>query len=140
MSARITDGLAVQLEGGEAVETDMVVHGAGRVPDVGALDLDIGGVEYGPRGVRVEPSLRSVSNPRVSAIGDSADLGAPLTPVGIAQARVAERDILEPGSAVFEPAAVPSVVFSDPPLASVGLTAGEGAGARGMDVVSPSTT
>jgi glutathione reductase (NADPH) len=115
-------GLVVRLAGGDSIETDMVVHGAGRVPDLDDLDLAAAGVAWGARGVLVDLSMRSVSNPRVSAIGDAAELGAPLTPVGVAQARIAVRDILEPGSARFEPRVVPSVVFSDPPLASVGLT------------------
>jgi glutathione reductase (NADPH) len=125
--------LAVRLGGGDIVEADMVVHGAGRVPDLEALALEAGGVATGPHGVLVEHSMRSSSNPRVWAIGDAAALGAPLTPVGVAQARVAMRDILDPGSAVFEPAAVPSVVFSDPPLASVGATEQQAA-ERGLDV------
>jgi glutathione reductase (NADPH) len=69
----------------------------------------------------------------VFAAGDAAALGAPLTPVGIAQARIARANILEPGSATFAPAAVPSVAFSDPPLASVGLTEAE-AKTQGLDV------
>lgn len=131
---RAGDGYAVELGDGSTVACDMVVHGAGRVPDIAGLDLEAGGVEYGRRGVAVDATMRSVSNPRVFAAGDSAAVGPPLTPVGIAEARVAAANILQPGSTTFAPAAVPSAVFADPPLASVGLTEAQ-AKEGGLDVV-----
>ena len=48
-------------------ETDMVVHGAGRVPDLDDLDLDTAGVKREKRGVSVNQFLQSVSNPAVFA-------------------------------------------------------------------------
>lgn len=130
----VRDGqaLAVVLQDGTRLAADMVVHGAGRVPDLEALDLVAGGVAFGRRGVDVDQALRSVSNPRVWAAGDAADRGLPLTPVGIAQGRVVVRNILG-DPAEFDPAVTPSVVFSDPPLASVGLTEAQAAG-QGLDV------
>lgn len=115
------DSLVVELKDGSQVVCDMVVHGAGRVPDVADLHLDVAGVTVGRHGVEVDNTMASVSNPIVFAAGDAAALGMPLTPVGIAQARVAVRNIVTPGSATFDPPVVPSIVFSDPPLASVGL-------------------
>jgi glutathione reductase (NADPH) len=130
---RAHGALEVVLGDGSTVTAGMVVHGAGRVPDVEALDLAAAHVAVGRRGVVVDSSMRSISNSRVHAAGDSAACSLPLTPVGVAQARVAVRDILASGSAVFEPAYVPSVVFADPPLASVGLTEAA-AHERGLDV------
>lgn len=118
---------------GDIVACDMAVHGAGRVPDFEGLDLDAAGIAHGPRGIDTDESMRSTTSPRVFAAGDAAGSGVPLTPVGIAQARVVVANILEPGSATFSPAVTPSVVFSDPPLASVGLTE-EQARERGLDV------
>ncbi len=114
-------GLSVALADGSLVECDEVVHGAGRVADLEDLALDAAGVTHGRRGVEVDEHMRSVSNPRVFAAGDAAARGVPLTPVGVAQGRIAARNIIEPGSATFAPAVVPSVAFSDPPLASAGL-------------------
>ncbi len=60
----------------------MVVHAAGRVPEIDELDLTAGGVEAGARGVAVNDYLQSVSNPAVYAGGDSAATGGlRLTPV-----------------------------------------------------------
>jgi glutathione reductase (NADPH) len=126
--AVVRDGtaLAVELKDGTRIAADMVVHGAGRVPDLEALDLVAGGVAFGRRGIDVDQTLRSVSNPRVWAAGDAASRGLPLTPVGIAQGRVVVRNILGE-HAEFDPVVTPSVVFSDPPLASVGLTEAQAA-------------
>ncbi len=130
---RAGEALEVVCGTGMVVSCDMVVHGAGRAPDLIGLGLEAAGVAYGPRGIEVGASMLSASNPRVYAVGDAAALGAPLTPVGVAQARVARANILEPGSATFEPPAIPSVVFSSPPLAIVGRTEDE-ARAAGLDI------
>ncbi len=125
-------GFSVRLADGRSVECDLVVHAAGRVPDLEALDLAAVGVEFGRRGIVVDQHMRS-SNPRVYAAGDAADRGAPLTPAGIRQASVAATNIVEPGSAVYDPAVTVSVAFSSPPIASVGLSERE-AQAAGIDV------
>src|SRR5579872_184671 len=62
---RSDDGLRVhaQVAGREKVfAADLAVHGAGRVPDITDLDLTVAGVEAGPRGIRVNEYLQSVSN------------------------------------------------------------------------------
>ena len=66
---------------GRSFEADLVVHGAGRIPDLDELDLDKAGVEHDRRGVKVNEYLQSVSNPCVYAAGDAAASGPPLTPV-----------------------------------------------------------
>lgn len=105
------------------IEADLVVHGAGRAPDLEDLDLTAAGVEWSRRGVGVDRRLRSTSNPKVWAVGDAAALGTPLTPVAAAQGEVAAANILG-GDVEFDDAATPSVVFSDPPMARVGVDAG----------------
>jgi glutathione reductase (NADPH) len=126
-------GLSVVLGDGSRIACDLVVHGAGRVPDLADLNLDAGSVRHGRRGVEVDAHLRSVSNPHVWAAGDAAASGLPLTPVGIAQARVVVRNLTGDGDAIFEPKMTPSAVFSHPPLASIGLRLDE-AREQGLDV------
>ncbi len=104
----------------------LVVHGAGRVPEIDDLGLEEAGVEREKGGVKVNEYLQSVSNPSVYAAGDAAATkGAPLTPVASFEARIAAVNILEGNhlEAVYPP--VPSVVFTLPPLASVGLNEDE---------------
>ena len=63
---------------GETVsfQADMVVHAAGRVPEINDLNLDLAGIAWDKRGVRVNEFLQSVSNPSVYAAGDAAALRA----------------------------------------------------------------
>lgn len=115
------------------VEADMVVHGAGRVPDLEDLDLGAARVEYSRHGVTVDKHLRSTTNPKVWAIGDAAALGMPLTPVAGAEGEVAAGTIL--GKDVeFDPHGTSSVIFSDPPMAQVGLGAADVEGDDGYEV------
>lgn len=114
-------GLDVVFQGGTAIECDVVVHGAGRVPDIERLGLDAAGVDWDRHGIRTDQHMCAPGNPRIYAAGDAAAQGAPLTPVAIAQARVVAQNILKPESAAFAPRVTASVCFSDPPLASVGM-------------------
>ena len=119
------DELVVVHEAGE-VAADLVVHGAGRVADLAGLGLDAAGIEAGPRGVRVDAHLRSVGDAHVWAAGDAADKGLPLTPVASREGKVVAAGILGE-DAVYDGRAVPSVCFSDPPLATVGMSTAEAA-------------
>lgn len=131
--ARAGGALAVTCADGTIVGCDLVVHGAGRRPDLDGLDLDAAGVRHSHAGIDVDETMRSVSNNRVFAAGDAAALGAPLTPVAIRQARVAIATILGRGADSFTPDVTASAVFSGPPLSRVGLTEAE-ARAAGLDV------
>lgn len=104
------------------LETDLVVHGAGRVPEVEDLDLEKAGVQYEKKGVSVNEFLQSVSNPAVYAAGDAAATeGLPLTPVASMEGRAVAENLLNGAHQKPNYAGVPSVVFTVPPLASVGL-------------------
>jgi glutathione reductase (NADPH) len=104
-------------------EADMVVHGAGRVPEIDDLDLSTAGVEWDERrGVKVNEYLQSVSNPAVYAAGDAAASGGlPLTPVAGHDGRVVAANLLKGNHAKPNYLGVPTVVFTIPHLVSVGL-------------------
>ncbi len=102
-------------------ETDMAVHGAGRVPELDDLDLDAAGVERGKRGVTVNQYLQSVSNPAVYAGGDAAASGPALTPKADHDAGVLVTNLLEGNRRAVNYEGIASAVFTIPPLASAGL-------------------
>jgi len=105
------------------IGADLVVHGAGRVPEIDDLDLVTAGVDReNEKGVRVNEYLQSVSNPAVYAAGDAAASGGlPLTPVASYEGEIVANNLLEGNHVKPNYKGVPSVVFTIPPLASVGL-------------------
>lgn len=119
------------------VEADLVVHGAGRAPNADRLAADQGNVTVDRHGaVAVNEYLQSVSNPRVYAAGDAAlpDGSLPLTPVAGHEGAVVASNLLHGNHKTPDYRGVPSVVFTIPALATVGLT--EAAARRqGLDVL-----
>jgi len=104
-------------------EADLVVHGAGRVPDIEGLNLTAAHVESEKDGIKVNQYLQSTSNPCVYAAGDvAASEGPPLTPIAGYEGRIVATNLLEGNHATPVYTAVPSVVFSVPPLAAAGLS------------------
>jgi glutathione reductase (NADPH) len=104
------------------LEADMVVHGAGREPNVEGLDLKAAGIEYTTRGIKVNEYLQSVSNSAIYAAGDvAASRGLPLTPVASYDGSVVANNIMKGNTLKSNYTGLPSVVFTIPPLASVGI-------------------
>ena len=103
-------------------EADMVVHAAGRVPEIDDMNLDGAGVEWDRRGVKVNGFLQSVSNLSVYAAGDAAASGGPpLTPVASYDGIIVAANLLKGNEKKPNYLGIPTVVFTIPPLASVGL-------------------
>ncbi len=123
------DGLLVIVQAGgveKEYHADMVIHGAGRVPNIADLNLEAAGIKTSQDGVVVNEYLQSISNPRVYAAGDVAAGGLPLTPVAMVEGKVAADNLiygLKRQRADYR--AVPSVVFTLPKLASIGLQEAE---------------
>ncbi len=106
----------------QTVEADLVVHAAGRVPEIDDLDLEAAGVAREKEGVSVNEYLQSVSNPAVYAAGDAvASGGFPLTPVAGMQGGIVADNLLKGNRHTPNYTGIPSVVFTTPPLARVGL-------------------
>ncbi|GBL45611.1 similar to glutathione reductase [Sulfuriferula multivorans] len=104
-------------------ECDLAVHAAGRIPDLDELELDAAGVSTEKRGVAVNEYLQSITNPAVYAGGDAAATdGLPLTPVAGYDGKLIAANLLDGNHLQAEYHLIPSVVFTIPPLASVGLS------------------
>jgi glutathione reductase (NADPH) len=104
------------------LEADLVVHAAGRAPALGALDLNAGGIAVESGRLKLNEFLQSVSNPAVYAAGDAAESGLPLTPVSSHDARVVVANLLEGNRHRPNYLGVPTVAFTIPPIAAVGLS------------------
>lgn len=120
------DGLVVRARGRDGDErtfaADLVLHAAGRGPDLDGLALGAGGVAVEDGRLKLNAYLQSVSNPRVYAAGDAAGCGPPLTPVSSHDARVVAANLLDGPNKTPDYRAVPSVAFTLPPIAAVGLS------------------
>lgn len=105
-----------------AFEADMIVHAAGRAPAFAALDLAAAGIDVEDGHLVLNEFLQSVSNPAVYAAGDAAQSGPPLTPVSSHDAKVVASNLLQGNHRTPDYTGVPSVAFTIPPIARVGLS------------------
>jgi glutathione reductase (NADPH) len=104
---------------------DQVISAIGRLPNVESLRLDAAGVKLGKIDQTVADDFENTSVAGVYAIGDVNGKPA-LTPVAIAAGRqLADRLFGGRPDAHLDYACIPSVVFSHPPIGSVGLSEGE---------------
>jgi len=118
----------------EIIDADLVVHGAGRIPNLSTLGLDTAGVAHTDRGITVAPHLQSTTNAAVYAAGDAAATdGMPLTPVAVFEGKVAVSNMVKGDQTVPDYHGVPTTVFTIPELARVGLLERE-AHERGLDI------
>lgn len=100
---------------------DLVLWAVGRVPNSGDIGLETVGVECDEKGHVVTDAFQNTTVPGIHAIGDVTARKA-LTPVAVAAGRrLADRLFGGEEEARLDYKDVPSVVFSHPPLASVGL-------------------
>ncbi|SHI63698.1 glutathione reductase (NADPH) [Mesonia phycicola] len=117
-------------------KAEMVFNTAGRVPSIDGLDLETGKVAFTNKGISVDKHLQNTTNKNVYACGDVSDSeGLPLTPLSSQEARVVSGNLLgkyEKTEAIYPPQ--PSVVFTIPNLASVGMTEKE-AKEKNLDIV-----
>jgi len=116
--------LKLSMTGCDNMEADAVLFATGRVPNVEGLGLEDAGVALGENGqVKVDDRAQT-SVASIFAIGDVTDR-VQLTPVAIREGQAfADREFGKLDRTV-DYAAIPSAVFSHPPLAGVGLTESE---------------
>lgn len=119
--AREGAGRVLHLGGGERLAVDEILVATGRALDGRSLGLDAVGVEWTPKGIRVDAHMRT-NVPWIWAAGDV--VGGPLfTHVASEMGQVAGRNaVAENELESVDLAIVPRVTFTDPEVASVGLT------------------
>lgn len=130
-----SDGSFLVRAGDARVECGLAVHGAGRVPNIDALDLAAGGVESTRDGIVVDAFQRSPTNRRVYAGGDCAADGAPqLSLSASAAGRAIARNLLDGAdTARADLSGQASVAYTLPAIARAGMLESE-ARAAGRDI------
>lgn len=119
---RRSSGLEVALDTGLSVEVDAVLMATGRRPKTDELGLEALGVKLNDRGeIRVDAYSQS-SVPSIWAIGDVTDRGFNLTPVAIREGMALAETLFGRGPTKPDLEHVPTAIFSQPPIGTVGLS------------------
>ena len=119
--AKTVDGVEALLDDGERLQTDFPLFAIGRLPNVQGLGLEALGVELGPRGGVVVDDGFTSSVPSIHAVGDVID-HVQLTPVAIAEGMQFAHEFFGSGEHRIDYMDIPTAVFCQPELATVGLT------------------
>ncbi|MEK7946756.1 glutathione-disulfide reductase [Pigmentiphaga sp. YJ18] len=119
--ARRDGRVAVQIDDGEVLMVDQVMMATGRAPNTRGLGLEACGVALGEHGeIKVDGQSRT-SMPSIYAVGDVTDR-LNLTPWAIAEGRALAETLYNNNPMQADAENVPAAVFSQPPVATVGLS------------------
>jgi glutathione reductase (NADPH) len=118
---KVSRGIRATLNDGNALEADLIMFATGRTPNTHDLGLERAGVKLNSEGaVAVDPYSCS-SVPNIYAVGDCTDR-MQLTPVAIAEGQAVAETLFHGNPKTPEYENVPTAVFSQPPIGTVGLT------------------
>lgn len=118
---KTADGLRVHLDDGSTIDCDCVLYATGRRPRLDGLGLDNAGVELSGSGhIKVDAQFRT-SAPNIYAVGDAIG-GFELTPMALAQGLAVAKTLFLDQASVIDTEYVPTAVFSQPNLATVGYS------------------
>ncbi len=123
---KIAGGLRVTLSDGTEEETDCMMFATGRVPNTRGLGLGEAGVSLREDGSVIVDEHLTTNVSSIHALGDVTG-GWQLTPVAIAEGMALAKTLFGGEPTVMDYSNIPSAVFSQPPLSTVGLTEAEAA-------------
>lgn len=117
--------LTVEFENGDSQTADLVLMATGRTPQTANLNLEVTGVEVDDRGFVKVDDFQNTTKDGIYAIGDVIDQ-TPLTPVAIKAGRyLSERLFNGQTDLKMDYSKIPTVVFTHPPIGSIGYTEAE---------------
>ena len=116
--------LQVDLGGARPVAVDQVLIATGRSPNTEGLGLENAAIELGKGGEIPVDEYNRTSCDSIYAVGDVTDR-VQLTPVAIREGHAFADTVFGGKPRTIDYSAIPSAVFSQPPLAGVGLTEAE---------------
>jgi glutathione reductase (NADPH) len=114
------EGYSLRTGTGELIETDLVMYATGRGPNTRGLGLEAAGVELDDVGAVIVDEWNRSSVENICAVGDCTDR-VNLTPVAIAEGRAFAETHFNANPITMDYANIPSAVFSQPPIGTVGL-------------------
>ena len=114
----------VKLKGHDPFDADAVLIATGRRPNTAGLGLDSAGIALGEGGEILVDEASKTSCASIYAVGDVTDR-VQLTPVAIREGQAFADSVFGDNPRTVDYGCIPSAVFSQPPLAGVGLTEGQ---------------
>ncbi|WP_305813182.1 glutathione-disulfide reductase [Photobacterium leiognathi] len=118
--------ITLYFENGESHNTDVLIWAIGREPTTDAINLAAAGVETNNRGFIKVDEYQQTNVPGIYCVGDIMEGGIELTPVAVKAGRqLSERLFNNKPDAKMDYKLVPTVVFSHPPIGTIGLTEAE---------------
>ncbi len=118
---KTSSGLRAHFAGGEVLEVDAILAAIGRAPNTAGLGLEAAGVELNAKGAVQTDEYFQTRIPSIFAVGDVIG-GVALTPLAIRQGAAFARTVFEGVRTKVELSALPTAVFSQPEIGTVGLT------------------
>ena len=113
--------LLVESGDGQDVETDLLLFAIGRVPNVKGLGLETAGVAIDKDGAVVVDEYNRTNVPSIYAVGDVTNR-VQLTPIAIREGHAFADTVFGNNPRTIDYGSIPTAVFSNPPIAGVGLT------------------
>ena len=119
-----SDGtFTLHFENGTTHQTDLVIWAIGRHPVTDVINLDVTGVKTNDRGFIKVDEYQETNVKGIYCVGDIMEGGIELTPVAVKAGRqLSERLFNGQTTAKMDYNLVPTVVFSHPPIGTIGLT------------------
>lgn len=124
------DGLVGHTRKGEALAADKIMFAIGRRPNTAGLGLDAAGVELAPSGAIMVDARSRTNVPSIFAVGDVTDR-VNLTPVAIREGHAFADTEFGGKDWTADHSMIPTAVFSQPEIGTVGLTQAEALAAHG---------
>ena len=121
---KVGDGLLVGLKSGGTLAVDAVMYATGRLPYTQGLGLEAAGVATGKKGEIVVDAYSKTSVDNIYAVGDVTDR-MNLTPVAIREGQAFANTLYGGTPTAVDHGNIPTAVFSQPPVGTVGLTEAE---------------
>jgi len=114
-------GFSIRTRDEGLIEADLVMYATGRKPNTAGLGLEAAGVALDDKGAVVVDDAFKTSVDNIYALGDVTNR-VQLTPVALAEGRVLAEALFGEGKAKMDYTNIPTAVFSEPTIGTVGLT------------------
>ena len=126
-------GLTVTFDDATTQEADAVLYATGRIPNTAGLGLEAAGVDTGRKGEVVVDPFSQTNIPSIYAVGDVTDRLA-LTPVAIREGAAFAETVFNATPTRADHALVPTAVFTQPEIGTVGLSEEQARAETGIEV------